>query len=103
MSNSNVFGSPMILTGNRPASPFGAACSAQSDAAAGIPVGGRLMRVLRTLIAGPDRDRRIHKTVTALSRLDDRTLRDIGLSRGDILSAARQATDSRYGKDHFRM
>jgi uncharacterized protein YjiS (DUF1127 family) len=37
------------------------------------------------------RDRRIRKTVVELSKLDDRMLRDIGLDRSAIVSAAQEA------------
>ncbi|WP_193369561.1 DUF1127 domain-containing protein [Pelagibius marinus] len=95
MSNSEVFGSPMILTGNKPVSPFGAAPYAPRRDA--IParairrLGGFLGTLLRRAFVPNDQTRRIRKTAVALSRLDDRTLRDIGLNRASIISSACQA------------
>jgi len=108
MSNSNVFGSPMILTGTKPVSPFGAASYALSSETAVAKIGRRLLRALQTLFTVNARDRRIHQTVKALSQLDDRTLRDIGLNRAAIVSAAQQsARDSleaeRRTAGRFRM
>ncbi|MEQ9609293.1 MAG: DUF1127 domain-containing protein [Kiloniellaceae bacterium] len=108
MSDSNVFGSPMILTGPRPASPFGAASYALSSETAVAKTGRRLLQALQTLFAVSARDRRIHQTVAALSQLDDRTLRDIGLNRAALISAAqRSARDGmeaeRRSGGRFRM
>lgn len=91
MSNSNVFGSPMILTGTKPVSPFGAASFALSSETPVAKTGRRLLQALKNLFAVNARDRRIHQTVEALSQLDDRTLRDIGLNRAAIVSAAQQS------------
>ncbi len=103
MSNSEVFGSPMILTGNKPVSPFGATSYApQRDTvpARAIRLLGRflgrfLASLLRRAFVSDDETRRIRKTAVALSRLDDRTLRDIGLNRASIISAACQAEQRR--------
>ena len=89
MSNSQVFGSPMNLTGRKPVSPFGAANYIHSSEAA--TTGRRLQQALRSLLAPMGRDRRIRKTVVELSKLDDRMLRDIGLDRSAIVSAAQEA------------
>jgi uncharacterized protein YjiS (DUF1127 family) len=95
MSNSEVFGSPIILTGNKPVSPFGATpYTPQRDT-----VPARVLRflagLLRRAFVANDETRRIRKTAVALSRLDDRTLRDIGLNRASIISAACEAEQRR--------
>ena len=95
MSNSQVFGSPMILTGPRPVSPFGAASYANSSAAAAAKAGRGLLQALRDLAAATARDRRVRKTVHELSKLDNRTLRDIGLDRSAIVSVAQDIADGR--------
>ena len=95
MSNSDVFGAPMILTGNRPASPFGAAFYNSSSATA--TAGRSTLQVLCRLFGFTSRDRRIRKTVLELSKLDNRTLRDIGLERTAIVSVAQQIADRRGG------
>ncbi|WP_340119329.1 DUF1127 domain-containing protein [Pelagibius sp. 7325] len=102
MSDSNVFGSPMILTGTRPASPFGAASYAISSETPVAKTGRRLLKALQTLFAVSARDRRIHQTVEALSQLDDRTLRDIGLNRAAIISAAQQSARDSLDAGHRR-
>ncbi|WP_422368372.1 DUF1127 domain-containing protein [Pelagibius sp.] len=90
MSNSNLFGSPMVLPGIRPASPFGAAVKPS--------LRGRVLHSLKDLAArtfGPlFRDLRVRRTVLELSKLDDHMLRDIGLNRSSIVSRA-QATEER--------
>ena len=108
MSNSEVFGSPMILTGNRPVSPFGAAPYAPqrypAPARAIRLLGHFLASLLRRAFARDDETRRIRKTAVALSRLDDRTLRDIGLNRASIISAACQAEQRRSPRSgRYRM
>jgi len=102
MSNSDVFGSPMILTGKRPVSPFGAASYALSSEAPAAKSGRRLLQALQALFTVNARDRRIHKTIEALSQLDDRTLRDIGLNRAAIISAARHADHERQAGGRAR-
>lgn len=91
MSNSQVFGSPMILTGRKPVSPFGAAISVQSHATAAASTVRGALKALRGLWKPLGRDRRVRKTVVELSKLDDRILRDIGLNRTAIVSAAAEA------------
>src|SRR3546814_16165279 len=91
MSNSQVFGSPMILTGHKPVSPFGAASMIHSGEPAAAETGRSLKEVVRGLLAPMGRDRRIRNTVVELSKLDDRMLRDIGLDRSAIVSAAQEA------------
>ena len=95
MSNSDVFGSPMILTGHRPVSPFGASLYNSSSATVAAQTGRRVLRFLRGLFGPSSRDQRIGKTVLELSKLDDRTLRDIGLNRSVIMSAAQELADGR--------
>jgi len=95
MSNSDVFGSPMILTGNRPVSPFGAAIYNSSSATAAAKTGRRTLQVLRSLFGFTSRDQRIRKTVLELSKLDNRTLRDIGLDRTAITRVAQEIADKR--------
>jgi len=91
MSNSQVFGSPMILTGRKPVSPFGAAIYANSRVSAAASTGRGFLQTLRGLLSPLGRDRRIRKTMVELSKLDDRVLRDIGLNRTAIVSAAAEA------------
>jgi uncharacterized protein YjiS (DUF1127 family) len=100
MSNSQVFGSPMTLTGRKPVSPFGAANDANPDKTAAAATGRGLLQAVRGLLAPLGRDRRIRKTVVELSKLDDRMLRDIGLNRTAIVSAAQEA--DRAGGRRFR-
>jgi uncharacterized protein YjiS (DUF1127 family) len=50
--------------------------------------------LLTNLIRLVRRWRRYHRSIRELSRLDDRELADIGVSRSDIRSVARQATQS---------
>lgn len=97
MSNSQVFGTPMILAGRKFVSPFGAAGSLRADTPAAATAGQRLARRIRSLLAPTARSGRIRKTVLELSRLDDRMLRDIGLDRSAIISAASEA-DSRRSR-----
>src|SRR3546814_16715606 len=80
-----------------------------SDLAA-AETGRSLKEVVRGLLAPMGRDRRIRNTVVELSKLDDRMLRDIGLDRSAIVSAAQEAKgrkcrrsdDSRGGKECVR-
>lgn len=97
MNNSQVFGSPMILTGRKPVSPFGAATYVNYREPAKAANGTGVVQTIRGLLAPLGRDRRIRKTVVELSKLDDRMLRDIGLDRTSIVSAAQEAeTGSRH-------
>ena len=96
MSNTQVFGSPMTLTGRKAVSPFGAANYIHSSEAAAATTGRSLRQAVRSLLAPMGRDRRIRKTVVELSKLDDRMLRDIGLDRSAIVNAAQEAD---AGKD----
>lgn len=91
MSNSDVFGSPMILTARKAVSPFGAAIYHRSSESATAKTGGRLGQALRGFLEPLRRERRIRKTVVELSKLDERMLRDIGLNRTAIVSAAQEA------------
>ena len=91
MSNSDVFGSPMILTGRKPVSPFGADIYARSSRSAAVMIGRRLLQAIESFLDSMGRDRRIHQTVVELSRLDNRALRDIGLDRSAIISVAQEA------------
>ncbi|MEO3431278.1 DUF1127 domain-containing protein [Pelagibius sp. CAU 1746] len=91
MSNSEVFGSPMILTGQRPVSPFGAVPFAPQRNTVPARLFRFLASLLRQALTSDESPRRIRKTAVALSRLDDRTLRDIGLNRASIISAAHEA------------
>lgn len=97
MSNTDVFGSPMILTGRKFVSPFGAAPSEnlRDDRSAGL--GQRLARLLCGMFVRRDEERRVRKTVLELSRLDNHMLRDIGLNRAAIISAAHEAERKRRG------
>lgn len=95
MSNSDVFGSPMILTGHRPVSPFGAANYNSSSATVAARAGRRTLQVLRSLFGYASRDQRIRKAMLELSKLDNRTLRDIGLDRTSITGVAQQIAGRR--------
>lgn len=94
MSNSDVFGSPMVLPGVRPASPFGAAVKPSLvhkvvNTAAGIA----------QQVFGPTARRmRIRRTVVQLSALEDHMLRDIGLDRSSIISTAYEVEEQMH--DH---
>ncbi len=99
MSNSQVFGSPMILTGRKAVSPFGAATHVNYREPAKAANGPGVAQTIRSLLAPLGRDRRIRNTVVELSKLDDRMLRDIGLDRSAIVSAAQEAE---VGKRRFR-
>ena len=48
-----------------------------------------------------DEDRRIRKTVLELSRLDNHMLRDIGLNRAAIISAAHEAERKRQSTRRY--
>jgi len=98
MSNTNVFGSPMILTGRKPVSPFGADIYANSSTTAVARTGRQWLRTLGVLSASLGRDRRIRNTVIELSRLDNRMLRDIGLDRSAIISVAHEAEARASGR-----
>jgi uncharacterized protein YjiS (DUF1127 family) len=52
--------------------------------------GGRIITVAGEVIAGIARDVRLRREAEALSRLDDHTLRDIGLDRTETLYAVWQ-------------
>ena len=54
-------------------------------------------RLLRMVVRGFLIARRRKAAVAALSALDDRSLRDIGLRRGEILSAVYQPRSTRRG------
>src|SRR3546814_20389918 len=56
MSNSQVFGSPMILTGHKPVSPFGAASMFHSGEPAAAETGRSPKAVVRDLLAPLGRD-----------------------------------------------
>jgi uncharacterized protein YjiS (DUF1127 family) len=96
MTNSEVFGSPMILTGRHrhAVSPFGAATGTGTAMAR---AGRWLGRVLQHALQRQENQRRIRKTVVELSRLDNHVLRDIGLDRGAIIGAAHEAEKRRRG------
>lgn len=97
MSNSDVFGAPLILTGKSPVSPFGAAIYNSTSATAAATTGRRALQVLRRIFGFTSREQRIRKTVLELSKLDNRTLRDIGLERTAIMGVAQQIADRREG------
>lgn len=95
MTNSDVFGSPMILRGRTPGSPFGAAPSTRSRATAATRAGRWLMRRLKDVFEHSSEERRIRQTVVELSRLEDHMLRDIGLDRSAVIGAAHEAERQR--------
>ena len=93
MSNSDYFGSPMILPGIRPASPFGAAfCPSFRE---------KLARSAAEAVErafGPTlRRMRVRKTVFELSKLDAHMLRDIGLNHSSIVSKAHEVEERLHG------
>ncbi len=94
MNNSNLFGSPMILPGVRPASPFGAAPRPSLRA--------KLVRSINEIMEqffGPLMSRaRVRRTVFELSQLDDHMLRDLGLNRGSIISTAHEVEERLHGR-----
>jgi len=96
MSNSDLFGSPMILPGVRPASPFGAAPRPSFRE--------KLVRSVNEIMEqffGPLMSRtRVRRTVLELSQLDDHMLRDIGLNRASIISAAHEVERKIHGRGH---
>jgi uncharacterized protein YjiS (DUF1127 family) len=104
MSNSEVFGSPMNLTGNRPVSPFGVAPDTTIRKAATARTGRGLLEILNRLLVPMKRRQRIRKTVIELSRLEDYMLRDIGLNRSGIFSTAHEIEERRRAANrHFPM
>lgn len=99
MSNSDFFGSPMILPGIRPASPFGAAIRPSFTE--------RFLRGVNEITQrafGPVlRSMRVRRTVKELSNLDAHMLRDIGLDRSAIISTAHEVEERLHGRgSHFR-
>jgi uncharacterized protein YjiS (DUF1127 family) len=95
MSNSEVFGSPMNLTGNRPVRPFGAAPDTTFRKAAAARTGRGFLNILNRLLVSMKRRHRVRKTVIELSRLEDYMLRDIGLNRSGIFSTAHEIEERR--------
>jgi len=51
----------------------------------------RITQLLETLLENYSKARDISKTVTELSKLSDRDLADLGMSRSEILSRAKNA------------
>src|SRR3546814_14732803 len=88
MSNSQVFGSPMILTGHKPVRPFGAASMIHSGEPAAAETGRSLKEVVRGLLAPMGRARRFRHTAVELSHLEDRLTPSTGLHPPAIGSAA---------------
>lgn len=93
MSNSDFFGSPMILPGVRPASPFGAAIrpSFQEKIFRGAT------EITQRAFGPTFRRMRIRRTVAELSNLDSHTLRDIGLNPSSIISTAHEVEERLHG------
>jgi len=103
MSNADVFGSPMILTSRKAVSPFGAASNEALRGNGRAPRGQRLIRFLRRVFRRGDEQRRVRKTILELSKLDNHMLRDIGLNRAAIISAAHEAErKNRRSARHLR-
>ena len=93
MRNSDYFGSPMILPGIRPASPFGAAIRPTFTEKV-----TRGAAEITERVFGPTlRRMRIRKTVVELSKLDEHALRDIGLNRSSIISTAHEVEERLHG------
>lgn len=103
MSNADVFGSPMILTPGKAVSPFGAASKEALRGNGRARRGRRLIGFLRRVFLRSDEQRRVRKTIVELSKLDNHMLRDIGLNRAAIISAAHEAERmNRRGKRRQR-
>ena len=86
----------MILTGRNVVSPFGAdtnraVSNRNVRQSAAAKAGLSLAHALRNVFLRPDNERRVRKTVIELSKLDNHMLRDIGLNRAAIISAAHEA------------
>ena len=94
MSNSDLFGSPMILPGIRPASPFGAAIRPSFAERVYRGVSEITQRAFGPVI----RRMRIRRTVLELSNLDAHMLRDIGLDRSSIISTAHEVEERLHGR-----
>ena len=93
MSNSDFFGSPMILPGIRPASPFGAAIRPSLPERISRGAKEIAQRVFGPLL----RRMRIRRTVLELSKLDAHMLRDIGLNRASVISTAYEVEEKLHG------
>lgn len=88
----------MILSGRRPTSPFGFPAQEMLHESFTARAGRFLANGLQRLRQGPGRQRRVQRTVIELSKLDSRTLRDIGLDRSEILRAAQDAETRSLGR-----
>jgi len=101
MSNSDVFGSPMNLTGRKPVSPFGGAPYTTLRETMTAKLRRLLTQNLQRLLMPSLRQQRVRKTVTELSKLDDYRLRDIGLDRSTIAGTS-QARGARQSRSHWK-
>ena len=101
MSNSDVFGSPMVLTGKKPVSPFGAAPYTTLRQSMTAKARRMLVENLQRFLKPNQRQQRVRKTVTELSKLDDYRLRDLGLDRTAIAGAA-LSRDAGLCRSHWK-
>ena len=93
MSNSDVFGSPMVLPGVRPASPFGEAVKPSLVQ----KVVNAAAEIAQQMVGPFARRMRVRKTIVQLSALEDHMLRDIGLNRSSIISTAHEVEEQLHG------
>jgi hypothetical protein len=60
------------------------------------------MKILKRLITRYKRGRAVRTAISELSKLSNRDLRDIGVSRCDIKFVARQAAEKQHNTMSFR-
>jgi uncharacterized protein YjiS (DUF1127 family) len=93
----------MTLTGKRPISPFGFPAQDVLRESPAARARSLITGWLQRLRQDSGLQRRVRRTVVELSRLDSRTLRDIGLDRSEILRAAQDAESRTIGRGrHYR-
>jgi len=77
-----------------PAVPFADVVEPMNHVAEGVyQAGSGVTRMIASAIAAIHRRIRFNRTVSALSRLSDHTLRDIGIDRSSIVEVARDLAD----------
>ena len=74
-----------------PAVPFAEVTEPMNHVAEGVyQAGSGVTRMFASAVAAIHRQIRFNRTVSALSRLNDHTLRDIGIDRSAIVEVARE-------------